>query len=104
MCGICGEVDLLGAPDESPVRRRANALAHRGPDAEGFFTEGPAALGHRRLSILDLSATGAQPMIDPVTGHVVVFNGEIYNFRELRRRLQGRLASRQYQQSATELG
>src|SRR5438552_16804436 len=85
MCGICGEVDLLGAPDEAPVRRMARALAHRGPDAEGFFTEGPAALGHRRLSILDLEG-GVQPMTrDGVT---LVFNGQAYDHQELREALR----------------
>ena len=57
MCGICGDVDLLGAPDEGPVRRMARALAHRGPDAEGFFLEGSAALGHR------VSATNLQRVL-----------------------------------------
>src|SRR5437588_12401154 len=87
MCGICGDVDLLGAPDEAPVRRMARALAHRGPDADGFFTEGPAALGHRRLSILDL-AGGVQPMTrDGVT---LVFNGQAYDHDELRDELKKR--------------
>ena len=69
-------------------------MAHRGPDASGTWVSAPdsrgwgALLAHRRLSILDLSPAGAQPMVDPVTGHVIVFNGEIYNFRELRRRLE----------------
>ena len=68
-------------------------MVHRGPDASGTWVSAPdargwgALLAHRRLSILDLSPAGAQPMVDPVTGHVVVFNGEIYNFGDLRRRL-----------------
>ena len=68
-------------------------MVHRGPDADGTWASTPdargwgALLAHRRLSILDLSPAGAQPMTDPVTGHVVVFNGEIYNFSDLRRRL-----------------
>jgi asparagine synthase (glutamine-hydrolysing) len=87
MCGICGEVALIGAPDADGVRRAARAIAHRGPDAESFFFEGPAALGHRRLSILDL-ATGDQPMTrDGVT---IVFNGEAYDFAALRDELGGR--------------
>src|SRR5213082_1650624 len=87
MCGICGDVDLLGAPDEASVRRMARALAHRGPDAEAFFFEGPAALGHRRLSILDLES-GDQPMIrDDVA---VVFNGEAYDFASLREELRAK--------------
>jgi len=68
-------------------------MLHRGPDAGGTWLSAPdargwgALLAHRRLSILDLSPSGAQPMVDPVTGHVVVFNGEIYNFGDLRQRL-----------------
>jgi asparagine synthase (glutamine-hydrolysing) len=71
-----------------------DAIVHRGPDASGTWVSVKdscgwgALLAHRRLSILDLSPAGAQPMVDPVTGHVVVFNGEIYNFLELRRRLE----------------
>ena len=86
MCGICGDVDLAAAPDAEAVRRAARALAHRGPDAEGFFIEGAAAFGHRRLSILDLS-TGDQPMTrDGVT---LIFNGEAYDFAPLRDELRG---------------
>src|SRR5882672_698599 len=85
MCGICGDVAFGGGPDADGVRRAARALAHRGPDAEGFFVEGPAALGHRRLSILDLEA-GGQPMTrDGVT---LVFNGEAYDFAALRDQLR----------------
>jgi asparagine synthase (glutamine-hydrolysing) len=87
MCGICGDVDLLGAPDEAPVRRMARALAHRGPDAEGFFVEGPAALGHRRLSILDI-AGGVQPMVRE--GVALVFNGQAYEHDVVRERLRSR--------------
>src|SRR5437899_1449472 len=87
MCGICGDVDLLGAPDEGPVRRMARALAHRGPDAEGFFVEGSAALGHRRLSILDLEG-GVQPMVRD--GVALVFNGQAYEHGEVRERLRAR--------------
>ncbi len=87
MCGICGEVDLLGAPDAEPVRRMARAIAHRGPDAEGFFTEGPAALGHRRLSILDLEG-GVQPMVRE--GVALVFNGQAYEHAHVRERLRAR--------------
>jgi asparagine synthase (glutamine-hydrolysing) len=71
----------------------SDAMVHRGPDASGTWVSVPdargwgAMLAHRRLSILDLSTAGVQPMVDPVTGHVVVYNGEIYNFADLRRRL-----------------
>ena len=85
MCGIAGDVDLLAAPDCEGVRRMARALAHRGPDADGFFCEGPAALGHRRLSILDLEG-GAQPMVRE--GVALVFNGQAYEHDPLRARLR----------------
>ena len=66
----------------------AEALKHRGPDAGGFFAQGSTALAHRRLSILDINATSQQPMIDSELGLALVFNGCIYNFRELRTELQ----------------
>jgi asparagine synthase (glutamine-hydrolysing) len=77
----------------SAVTAVTAALRHRGPDAEGLcvlpFGASFIALGHRRLSILDLSPLGHQPMTEPVTGNVLVFNGEIYNFRSLQRKLRG---------------
>src|SRR2546423_7300803 len=87
MCGICGDVDLAGAPDADGVRRAARAIAHRGPDAEGFFFDGPAALGHRRLSILDLES-GDQPMVRD--GVAIAFNGEAYDFAALRDELRSK--------------
>src|SRR5262247_4182840 len=93
MCGIAGIIGQLGEPNRAALARMSDAMVHRGPDASGTWVSAPdvsgwgALLAHRRLSILDLSPAGAQPMVDPVTGHVVVFNGEIYNFRELRQRL-----------------
>src|SRR5213595_3353742 len=87
MCGICGDVAFGGGPDAEGVRRAAAAMAHRGPDAEGFFNEGPAALGHRRLSILDLT-TGGQPMTRE--GVTVVYNGEAYDFATLRDELRAK--------------
>ncbi len=87
MCGIAGEIRFDWAPDEAAVRRMAAAIRHRGPDAEGFHVRGPAALGHRRLSILDLSG-GAQPMIRD--GCALVFNGEAYQHEALRRELAAR--------------
>src|SRR5437879_13095406 len=84
MGGICGDVDLAGTPDAEGVRRAARAIAHRGPDAEAVFFDGPAGLGHRRLAILDLES-GDQPMVrDSVA---VVFNGEAYDFASLREEL-----------------
>ncbi len=81
MCGIAGEINLLQAPDLEGVRRMTRALTHRGPDADGFFIEGPAALGHRRLSILDLEG-GVQPMVRE--GVALVFNGQAYEHDSLR--------------------
>jgi asparagine synthase (glutamine-hydrolysing) len=93
MCGIAGIIGQLDEPNRAALQRMSDAMIHRGPDASGTWVSAPdargwgALLGHRRLSILDLSPAGAQPMVDPVTGHVVIFNGEIYNFGDLRRRL-----------------
>ena len=87
MCGIVGLVDAHGlwpaARDE--LAAMAAALRHRGPDGEGVWADGHAALGHRRLSIVDLSENGRQPMGDPDTGVQLVCNGEIYNHSALRR-------------------
>jgi asparagine synthase (glutamine-hydrolysing) len=93
MCGIAGIIGRLDDPNRAALERMSDAMHHRGPDASGRWVSAPdargwgALLAHRRLSILDLSPAGAQPMVDPVTGHVVVFNGEIYNFSDLRQRL-----------------
>jgi asparagine synthase (glutamine-hydrolysing) len=93
MCGIAGIIGRLDEGNRAALQRMNDAMVHRGPDAGGTWVSTPDARGwgalmaHRRLSILDLSPAGAQPMVDPVTGHVVVFNGEIYNFGELRQRL-----------------
>jgi asparagine synthase (glutamine-hydrolysing) len=91
MCGIAGILGRLDdGANQAALRRMAAALAHRGPDGEGFWHGTPDARGHgcmlahRRLSILDLTDCAAQPMVDPATGKVVVFNGEIYNYREVR--------------------
>lgn len=93
MCGIAGIVRIDGAPAGGQLlRAMTNALAHRGPDGDGFFCEGPVGLGHRRLAIIDL-ATGDQPMASDDGSSVIIFNGEIYNFRELRRELEGRGAT-----------
>jgi asparagine synthase (glutamine-hydrolysing) len=82
MCGIAG---YFGArpPGDEVLERMTGTLRHRGPDAGGFFRDGPVALGHRRLSIIDLEGS-PQPMSTPEGDLTVVFNGEIYNFRELR--------------------
>ena len=89
MCGICGELRFDGSgPDLDALRRMQDKLAPRGPDHSGSYAEGPLAFGHRRLSIIDLSWHAHQPMVDAELGLVLVFNGTIYNYRELRRELE----------------
>lgn len=91
---MCGIVGIVGSANpeaaQEGVRRAAAALRHRGPDAEGFYFEGPVALGHRRLSIIDTAARANQPMHSPDGTSVIVFNGEIYNFPELKSGLESR--------------
>jgi asparagine synthase (glutamine-hydrolysing) len=91
MCGICGVVaaERERGPDREAVARMSGRLVHRGPDDEGMFCEGPAALAARRLSIIDL-AHGHQPIENEDGSAVVVQNGEIYNYRELKRELEGK--------------
>lgn len=86
MCGISGQIAWRHRIDDSAVRRMTAGINHRGPDDHGLWTsdDGHCVLGHARLSILDLSPAGHQPMRDPLTGNVIVYNGEIYNFQELR--------------------
>jgi asparagine synthase (glutamine-hydrolysing) len=89
MCGLCGEIRFDGRPaDVSAVTRMTGAMASRGPDSQGVVAHGPVALGHRRLSIIDLSARGEQPMTDSDLGLTLVFNGCIYNHESLRRELE----------------
>lgn len=98
MCGIAG---FIWKEQHRPaagelVRAMADSIAHRGPDDEGFFTSGPVALGHRRLAILDLSTAGHQPKTSHDGRYTIVYNGEIYNYIELRdelRPLGGRFVS-----------
>lgn len=91
MCGICGEIRFDGsAPDASAVDTMTCSMTPRGPDGSGLFVKGSVALGHRRLKIIDLSERGAQPMVDSELGLAMVFNGCIYNYKELRSELEGR--------------
>jgi len=87
MCGIAGSVNWDGA-EVATLGAMTEAIRHRGPDASGLWSEGPVALGHRRLSIIDLSSRADQPMADASGRYHIVFNGEIYNYRELRRQLE----------------
>ena len=91
MCGISGWFDTAGTrpPDRLMAKAMNDAIAHRGPDGEGFHFEPGLALGHRRLAIIDL-ATGEQPMFTEGSRIAIVFNGEIFNYRELRRVLERR--------------
>ncbi|WP_248960602.1 N-acetylglutaminylglutamine amidotransferase [Sphaerisporangium perillae] len=85
MCGLSGEIRFGGRPaDVASVERMTAAMAARGPDGVGLWSLGPVALGHRRLRIIDLSDRGAQPMVDAEAGLAGVFNGCLYNYRELR--------------------
>jgi asparagine synthase (glutamine-hydrolysing) len=88
MCGVVGAVGAIDEALRAAVGRASDALAHRGPDASGIWSHPSAVLGHRRLAIIDLSDAGRQPMEDPDTGNVLCYNGEIYNYRELRHELQ----------------
>jgi asparagine synthase (glutamine-hydrolysing) len=92
MCGICGLIDLTaqrGSELTGMVRKMTDRLAHRGPDDHGLWHEDGVALGHRRLSVIDLTGS-RQPMLDPTGRYVIVFNGEIYNYLELRHELEQR--------------
>lgn len=85
MCGICG---IIGKHEGKAdiIQRMMDRIYHRGPDDGGSYVKGSAALGFRRLSIIDLE-TGAQPMYNETNDIVIVFNGEIYNYEELRKEL-----------------
>jgi asparagine synthase (glutamine-hydrolysing) len=91
MCGICGQFNFIrNEPVEAAtIRRMSGTIVHRGPDDEGYFISGPVGLGFRRLSIIDLTG-GHQPMSDAEGTVWIIFNGEIYNYRELRAELQSK--------------
>ena len=91
MCGIIGVCNRKGeAVPANLLKRMTDIIAHRGPDSEGHYTDGPVGLGHRRLSIIDLSPLGHQPMANENGDVIIVFNGEIYNFQKLRIELEAR--------------
>jgi asparagine synthase (glutamine-hydrolysing) len=89
MCGIAGELRRAAGPDREALGRMSAALAPRGPDGTGTWFHDGSALAHRRLAIIDLSERGAQPMVDDELGLTAVFNGCVYNHRELRAELEG---------------
>ncbi|MFI0792904.1 N-acetylglutaminylglutamine amidotransferase [Micromonospora rubida] len=91
MCGLAGEFRRDGSrADVAAVERMAATMSDRGPDDSGVWSQGPIALGHRRLKIIDLSAASGQPLVDPASGLTGVFNGCVYNYRELREELQAK--------------
>src|SRR4051794_29658600 len=95
MCGIAGLWTFAGPAKTDPAAmagRMAEAIAHRGPDGHGTWGDPAAGIGlaHRRLAIIDLTDTGAQPMPSGTARYVITYNGEVYNFRELRKELEGR--------------
>ena len=103
MCGIAGILNLNNET-VSPVllKKMTDAIAHRGPDGEGHFVDGPLGLGHRRLAIIDLSPAAHQPMMTRDGRYVISYNGEIYNFKELRTELES-LGHLFHSQSDTEV-
>ena len=103
MCGLAGELRFDGRrADVAALDRMTACQRHRGPDGDGLWVRGPVGLGHRRLSIIDLSERGAQPMTDPHLGLTVVFNGIVYNHRQLRAELE-RAGHRFFSTSDTEV-
>jgi asparagine synthase (glutamine-hydrolysing) len=89
MCGIAGILNLNGEPVSRPILRgMTDAIAHRGPDGEGSYFDGNIGLGHRRLAIIDLTSAGHQPMVTPDGRYALTYNGEIYNFLQLRSELE----------------
>jgi asparagine synthase (glutamine-hydrolysing) len=88
MCGLAGELTNGRRADRDAVERMAETMRNRGPDGDGAWATGPIAFAHRRLKVIDLSAAGDQPMVDDALGLTIVFNGCIYNHRELHRELE----------------
>ncbi|MGD8617947.1 MAG: N-acetylglutaminylglutamine amidotransferase, partial [Gammaproteobacteria bacterium] len=103
MCGICGEIRFDGSqPDVDALRAMHAVLVPRGPDAGGIFQMNHLATAHRRLKIIDLSEHAQQPMVDSELGLGIVFNGCIYNYRELRAELRA-LGYRFFSEGDTEV-
>lgn len=91
MCGIVGSYNFNGLyEDDGTLDRAISSLAHRGPDGEGKYISGPVGLGHRRLSIIDTSEAGKQPFSNENGRYTITFNGEIYNYKEIRKKLLDR--------------
>src|SRR5688500_8385966 len=92
MCGIAGRINLRShrPVDQASIRQMCDWIRHRGPDDEGTLVDGEAGFGHRRLSIIDLSPGGHQPMVSRSGRYWIDFNGEIYNYLEIRAQLEAR--------------
>jgi asparagine synthase (glutamine-hydrolysing) len=91
MCGIVGVFNLNGEPFAlSNLKQMSEAIAHRGPDGDGYFIDNHIGLAHKRLAILDVSSKGAQPMTSKDGNWVITFNGCIYNYLELKQELQAK--------------
>jgi len=88
MCGIAGKINWKGQPEAEPVRRMCDKMRHRGPDDYGIISLSNIVLGHRRLSIIDLSDSAKQPMVSSNNRYYIVYNGEVYNFKELKKELE----------------
>ena len=89
MCGITGQINFDGDPVSPDIlKKMTDAIAHRGPDGEGHWIEENIGLGHRRLAIIDTSSAGCQPMISADNRFVLTYNGEVYNYKELRSELK----------------
>ena len=103
MCGICGRYNFDGRPvDEELIKSMNRQLIHRGPDAEGVYIDDLLGLGHRRLKIIDLSDTANQPMSTEDGRYTIVYNGEIYNYKDIKRQLKSE-GYNFYSQSDTEV-
>ncbi len=86
MCGICGYISKTNELDDNKIKLLNNGLKHRGPDEEGYYTHKNISIGHRRLSIIDLK-TGQQPMYNDTNNLIITYNGELYNYKELKQQL-----------------
>lgn len=92
MCGIAGFISFGPFFNESDIKEMTDCLGHRGPDAEGYFSDGICSMGHRRLSIIDLSERANQPMVSGNDRYVIAYNGEVYNFSEVGARLKEKVS------------
>ena len=88
MCGVVGLINLSNQKiSNSTIKKMTDSIYHRGPDGEGQWTEDNVGIGHRRLSIIDLSSAGNQPMMSEDKRYIFSYNGEVYNFLELKKEL-----------------